>query len=522
VALSRGISLAASRRLRVPRSLVAILLVYLVLAAGYTLATPRWNNPDEPAHYNYLAHLARSGHFPVLQPGDWDSRRLNERLASGRFSTDQPIEEFRYEGHQPPLYYLLMAPLYRLVEGLGSNVRVVALRFASIGLGLLLIVVVYAAGRALAPQRAELAPLAAGLVALIPMHTAMTAAINNDTLAELMASATLLAIVVGLRRGFCIRDAVAIGTLCGGLLLTKLTVYIFVPLALLAVAIGTAVPIHSSLGQGKLQEYQWRRAIRYVALAVLIAAVLSAWWFVRNLLIYGWPDSFGLIRHDQVVVGQARWPGLGDNLESIRFLLYSTFRSFWAQFGWMAVVMDPRQERPYWLFLLFTLLALGGFRCFWRTELPTWPPAAALALRFLVAVLVVVMAQLLAYNLTFIQAQGRYLYPAILPIGLLLALGWSTVAEVAPGASRWRWFGFGIGFYWLWAAGVEAISWLVAAASAPPILHVLTIAPTWLATKVQIRRPRESLAGIAATALLVVLGLVNAAALLRFVVPYFR
>ena len=464
----------------------------------------------------------------MLEAGDWDSQRLAERLANGRFSTDEPIDDFRYEGHQPPLYYLLMAPPYRLAERLGSNARVVALRWVSIGLGLVVILVVYAAGRELAPQRGELAPLAAGIVAFIPMHTAMTATINNDTLAELMASATLLAILVGLRRGFGTPGVLAVGALGGGLLLTKLTVYVFAPLAFLALGLEGAAP----LGPGK--PYRWGRAGRYVVLAALVTAALSGWWFLRNLSVYGWPDVFGLIRHDQVVVGQPRWGGMGDQLESVRFFLYSMFRSFWAQFGWMAVVVDPQQERPYWLFLLLTVLTVGGLVRFWRSELHTWPPAARLGLRFLLAGLGVVVGEVVLYNLSFVQAQGRYLYPAILPLGVLFALGWSSAVlppspALAPNNggkrasySHFGWLGFGLGFYWLWWAGAEAVSWLLAQGPAPLALHALTIGPTWLATKVQIRRSRQSLAGIAGAALLVVLALVDAAALLRFVVPYFQ
>src|SRR5439155_26452506 len=143
-----------------------------------------------------------------------------------------------------------------------------------------------------------------------------------------------------------------------------------------------------------------------------------------------------------------------------------------------AIVIDPRF---YWLFLLFIVLTLAGLRRFWRAELPGWMPGAALGLRFLLAGLVLVVTEVVVYNLTFIQAQGRYLYPAILPLGIFLALGWSGLAAVAPGVSRWRWLGFGLGFYWLWAAAVEAISWLLVQTPAPLVLHALTILPTWLA-----------------------------------------
>src|SRR5687767_14125066 len=106
-------SAPSGSRARALAPLAGILLIYISLTPGYAVGTPRWNNPDEPAHYNYIAHLARTGQLPLLEPGDWDSQRLGERLASGRFSSQEPIESFRYESHQPPLYYALMAPVYR-------------------------------------------------------------------------------------------------------------------------------------------------------------------------------------------------------------------------------------------------------------------------------------------------------------------------------------------------------------------------------------------------------------------------
>lgn len=501
-----------------PRSpslaITAILLAYLLLAFGYAVATPRWNNPDEPAHYNYLATLARTGRFPVLEPGDWDSAQLAERLASGRFTTGEPIEQFRYEGHQPPLYYVLAAPVFKASERLGIRAHIVALRAFSILFGLLTVLTVYLAGRTLAPARPELPPLAAGIVAFIPMHTAMTATINNDTLAELLASAALLAVLRGLQRGFGLRSALVLGLLCGALLLTKFTVYVFVPLALLPLAL----PASSAIRTGPGRRTAPLRSLAPFALASGVALLSSAWWWARDVSVYGWPDFFGLIRHDRVVVGQPRWPGLGENLESVRFFGYSLFRSFWAQFGWMAVVLDARF---YWLFLLLLLLAIGGLVRFWRFERPDWPAATARGLGVLLAALGLVVLEVVVYNLSFIQAQGRYLYPAILPIGLLLALGWSTLAALGPNASGLRRLGFGLGVFWLWATLLEGLSWLATGGPAPPLLHLSSAVSAWLATRVPVRRAAPVLRAGAATALVVALALVDAAALTRFVAPYF-
>ena len=262
----------------------------------------------------------------------------------------------------------------------------------------------------------------------------------------------------------------------------------------------------------------WRRGLGLVALASGVALVLSAWWFARDLAVYGWPDLFGLSRHDAVVVGQPRWPGLGENLESVRFLAYSLFRSFWAQFGWMAVVIDPRL---YWLELLLMALALGGIWRVWRQMVPDWPPAAAQGLRVLLAALGMVVVEVIGYNLSFIQAQGRYLYPAILPIGLLLALGWGGLTRLEGGVSQWARLGLGLAVFWLWAGLVEAGAWLLTASPAPLILHVGGLLQGWLASHAPIHRSPASLAAVAAGSLVVVLALIDAAALLDFVVPYF-
>ena len=42
--------------------------------------------------------------------------------------------------------------------------------------------------------------------------------------------------------------------------------------------------------------------------------------------------------------------------------------------------------------------------------------------------------QYLVYNITFVQHQGRYLFPALIPIGLAFSLGWREVLR--PNVSR--------------------------------------------------------------------------------------
>ena len=44
----------------------------------------------------------------------------------------------------------------------------------------------------------------------------------------------------------------------------------------------------------------------------------------------------------------------------------------------------------------------------------------------------------LYYNLTFVQQQGRYLFPALIPIGLAFAIGWWQILEKIKGGMARR------------------------------------------------------------------------------------
>lgn len=129
------------------RSLLAlILLVYLVLGILFAVYTPPWQAPDEPAHYNYVRYVAEKGQFPVLHMGDYPHAYL-EQIKAARFPGDMSIEPIRYEFHQPPLYYALLAPIYRLTEG-----RLIPLRLVSVLVGAGIVLFAYAIGRRVWPE----------------------------------------------------------------------------------------------------------------------------------------------------------------------------------------------------------------------------------------------------------------------------------------------------------------------------------------------------------------------------------
>jgi 4-amino-4-deoxy-L-arabinose transferase-like glycosyltransferase len=355
--------------------------------------------------------------------GDYPHAYL-EDIKSRKFPPDLSIDPIRYEFHQPPLYYALAAPIYSLTDG-----DPFALRLFSVALGAGIVLLAYAIARRVFCGRSALALGATAFVAFLPQHLATVAQIGNDVLAELLYAAVLFVLVGWLAQPAKntrinirpkLRSFLLLGILLGLILITKTTAYIAVPLV------------------GGVLIWRWRREragmkrILTELLAVAAPALLIALpWYARDVAVYGWPDFLGLIRHDQIVIGQLRaadfvaqqgWPAYW--LRALR----DTFRSFWGQFGWMGVVLD---SRVYFALLLLSGVALGGLIVRAARRGRRRPSPALILLAFCVLLTLLIYAW---YNTQFLQHQGRYLFTALIPIAIFFSLGWEGVLR--PGAGR--------------------------------------------------------------------------------------
>jgi 4-amino-4-deoxy-L-arabinose transferase-like glycosyltransferase len=394
--------------------LVAILVAYTTIGVLYAVLTPTWQVPDEPAHYNYVRALAEGRGLPVIETGDYDQAYLG-RLTSSRFPPELSIVSLEYEDHQPPIYYLVATPIYLLFGG-----AVLPLRLLSVLLGAGLLVLAFGTVRTVFPTRPELALTAAAFIAFIPQHVAMTAGVNNDALAELIVGGTLWALMVYVGAGYS--RPWPIGLLLAVGLLTKTTAYVAGGVAVLAVMI-----------RWRQERRTWRWAVRQLAWILTPALLASAPWFIRNGLTYGWRDPLGLARHNEVVEGQVRtseylalhgWAAYWER--AWRF----TFQSFWGQFGWMGVVLPARIYQA--LAVLSALLVIGFLWWLFDPRRPRLTSLQHIRLLLLLASCLLTSLSFLWYNLNFVQHQGRYLFPALIPLGTAAALGLSTVARVLP------------------------------------------------------------------------------------------
>ncbi len=429
---------------------ITMLITYFFIGGLYAFLTPAWQAPDEPAHYNYVRQLVRQPGFPKLTANCYNQNYLNE-LTSQRFPPDLPVTGLCYEFHQPPFYYLLGMPVFVLTGG-----RLQLLRFLSMALlGGGVVTLAFLIGRAIFPRRPLIAYGTMAFVAFNPMHLSMLSAINNDALAELILAAILFILVQRImapaapdkaQRYF--ENDWLLGALLGLGLGTKLTVYLAVPLI--------AVVLWWTITAPTPQE-KWQKLARPALVIYGLALLIVLPWYARNAGVYGNFDILGLIRHDQIVTGQLR---AVDYIADVGIWNYvinfstTTFHSFWGQFGWMAVPMDGR---VYLILTLLSLMVLGGLIGFWWQSRRMANHAAdyalstnqrrALALMGLTIFLMVL--GYLWYNVDFRQFQGRYLFPALIPVGIFFTLGLREAFDL-----RWRW--------WLVSGLALAVGWIVA------------------------------------------------------------
>lgn len=420
--------------------LVLLLAAYFVVAVRYAALTPNWQAPDEPAHYNYIAHLAETATLPVLRMGDYNARLLAHLVGQG-FPAGESIADLRYESYQPPLFYIAATPVYWAADG-----SLFALRLFNIYLGMAALTLIWLALELVFPAKPLIRLGATAFAALLPMHVAVMSAVNNDVLAELLILAATLVLLRWMRVHYYPDEYAALtdeernhrqqihllglGVLLGLGLLTKIYVYALLP-------IFAAVIVWTLWHKAR----SWRTfgvGVRRTLWMILPALAVALPMWLRNLLIYpGW-DFLALRWHDLVVYGQSTTEGWIAEYGSVAYIERAftlTFRSFWGVFGWLSTMMDERVYTAALIFsgVLFVGLLWASVRLLTDSPDTDMDTFQVTVLAILGILLLAVGASYIWYNLKFVQHQGRYLFWGMLAIGTVVALGWREVLHPLQG-----------------------------------------------------------------------------------------
>ncbi|MBI4830718.1 MAG: glycosyltransferase family 39 protein [Candidatus Lindowbacteria bacterium] len=299
---------ARSRRL----IFTLVWLLFITKSIIYIALTPMWEGFDELFHFAYVQSLASIHSLPVWGHTFIDSEieqstayvplpGLMPQLAAGfeklsyhdyskmdtvkkgilrqrlgrlqaNASRFDPSDTLLYQVQHPPLYYALCAPLYKALEGRSIVEKVYALRFFSV---LLASLSVLAAALIAREGKAPFVAFFAGFVALWPCLYVDVGRVGNDSLGVAVYS-FIFYFMLRFGNKPTMKNACTFGVFLGLGLLTKAY---FLP-AIPAFALFTGF-----LALKKKE--QSRRILLGVCLAMLCAAVIGGWWYLRNFRLYG-------------------------------------------------------------------------------------------------------------------------------------------------------------------------------------------------------------------------------------------
>jgi len=230
--------------------LLGVLMTALVHGLIYVILMPPWQHYEEPAHFEYawmIADYAAGNRSEFPGYGDYD-QEMRRNIASSMiehdffreidFLPDLESEEpvwigYGQAGTAPGLHILMALPL-KLFAKSGVEVQLYAARLLSLTLYLLCIWFAYLITSEFV-QPGNLLRLGVPLVmALHPGLVDLMTALNDDVGAIFVFSLFLLTGTRILKRGFTVGRLLALLGLAVVCFFTKVTVFVAIPLALLA------------------------------------------------------------------------------------------------------------------------------------------------------------------------------------------------------------------------------------------------------------------------------------------------
>jgi 4-amino-4-deoxy-L-arabinose transferase-like glycosyltransferase len=406
------------------RAVFAVMSVSFLLGVLFATLTPLWQTPDEPTHTAYIETIAYRHHFP--QPTDQITPDIYDSLNKSGFwpeivhSVRWPIEYGRTmsltAAAHPPLYYTIGAPIFWAATPFGLAGQVYALRLFGVLMALLTVWLAYKTAALLFPDDSYIQVMTAILLGLQPMFLFIMAGVNNDALANPLFAATFYVLALFLMKGLSWRRAVALGVILGLGFAAKESFIIMVPVAFVVLAIRAFMSRDA------------RQGARDLGLTALAAALSASWLLLWNYAAYS------------RLLGRA---GGGGNAPSwSKFMSLAALRDYffrkigtqyWGEFGWLSISMSNRVYQALYVFCAIAAVGLVVWlvRAYRRRELSA---PLTLTLLMLAGTTVGIVIAVMRFDiLTGGGSQGRYLFTALVPISLFLAVG---VRGLTP--DRWR------------------------------------------------------------------------------------
>ena len=381
------------------REVRGLLVVAAVLLTAWSFVVPIFEGPDEFLHWQYARHLHDRWRLPVYGP------------------------EFA-EGNSPPLYYAAIAPvatrtvtpppavwldgrglfampfLPRFFLGAADDWQrywpIRNARLVTVLMSLATVIICARIGLE-ATDRASTALFTAAIVAFLPQFTFRGSQVSNDALVATMGACAVWGMVRIVMRGFSWRRGVLTAIALAAAWLTKINALCLLP-AFALVILTEPVP--------------WRKRLVYLSVLAVTLALVAPW-SIRNVMLYGDPFAVGVMPSAVPLLIVER--AFVSDYWVTRFPR-EVFKTFVGYFG-HATVKLPRLVYVAWL-AFFAIAAVGLIRR--NATSPALSKRLALILLTAIAGACVILVRI---NMQFDQPQGRYLFPVLPAVALLIAIG---------------------------------------------------------------------------------------------------
>lgn len=225
--------------------------------------------------------------------------------------------------------------------------------------------------------------LAAMFVGFNPMFAHVNSTIIVVNLLIVLASLTWYWLIKWKQLTFT--KAVVLGVVIGLVTITKVTGLLLLPIAL----------------------FKLRQQIKWLGVMLVGFGLISGWWFIRNLILYG-----SLLATNKVIATTGTRALMVQQMGPINYWLgffTSQWATFWTGYGW-SVIYFPKII----LGILFMFLAVTV----WRAVRPRRQ-----GLSFLMGTVLYWLVMLMAAHARFPTFHAKDLYPMIVPISLIVTAG---------------------------------------------------------------------------------------------------
>jgi hypothetical protein len=383
--------------------------LFIVLGLGYNYYTPLWVPPDEERHLAYCEYIAQNKRLPHLDASE-EGLHIAQALHPPLYyligslfcSAEDELILQKVSINDGPGYTIIVppankdAPSYAREANSARRIRLISLLLGGLTVYLTFIIILN-----FLPGDTTVAAIGALLVATNPQFLHISASVSNESLSTALATLYLLILINYLKspRSKFFYQTVS-GIVLGCCLLTKISTILYVPVTAIAL-------IWVNWGN-------WKNLIISFATIFLIAASVSFWWYLRNLIVYN--DLIFTKALDVLQPWSMRQEPL--SLHDAATLAKMTFISFWGYFGAQQIPITAIHLSFYG-----SLMVLG---CAGLVKLIKKSKLSAFQIRALVLLFLSVcfgIAVYLQMNLRYPMAMGRYLFVIIAPIAMLTATG---------------------------------------------------------------------------------------------------